>query len=87
MHKVLNNGMKIPMIGLGTWKANPGEVKQAVLDALSIGYRHIDCASLYQNEKEIGEALKEQQYCKREALFITRFVNSDFFFNFQMKCV
>jgi diketogulonate reductase-like aldo/keto reductase len=44
----LNNGVKIPAIGLGTWKAPPGEVEHAVEHALKAGYRHIDGALAYQ---------------------------------------
>ena len=49
----LNTDYDMPMIGLGTWRSGPGEVYQTVRWAIKLGYRHIDCAPIYGNEKEI----------------------------------
>ncbi|KAK4419029.1 NADPH-dependent aldo-keto reductase, chloroplastic [Sesamum alatum] len=70
----LNTGAKIPSVGLGTWQAEPGVVGRSIEAAVKNGYRHIDCARIYGNEKEIGVALKklfDERVVKREDLFIT----------------
>lgn len=69
----LNSGDKLPEIGLGTWKSAPGEVARAVKEAIAAGYRHIDCAHIYGNEAEIGEAFTQifSGDLKREDLWIT----------------
>ena len=64
----------MPVLGLGTWKCEPGEVGRAVISAIKMGYRHFDCAPIYKNEKEIGEAFAEafaEGLVKREELWIT----------------
>jgi L-glyceraldehyde reductase len=63
-------------LGFGTWQSEPGQVKAAVLEALKAGYRHLDLAKVYGNQKEIAEALKEAfgggvSGLKREDVFIT----------------
>ena len=68
------NGDTMPMIGLGTWKSKPDQVYQAVREAVRIGYRHIDCAAVYGNEKEVGHALRESfddGIVSREEMWIT----------------
>ncbi|GAB2780958.1 aldo/keto reductase [Rhabdobacter roseus] len=68
------NGDAMPALGLGTWKSKEGEVYEAVRQALRIGYRHIDCAAIYGNEAEIGQALRDalaEGTCTREELWIT----------------
>ncbi|KAF4517481.1 hypothetical protein B566_EDAN004520 [Ephemera danica] len=70
----LNTGYDIPALGLGTWKSKPGEVKTAVENAISAGYRHIDCAPLYENEGEVGQAIAakiKDGTVTREQLFVT----------------
>ncbi|KIY48875.1 Aldo/keto reductase [Fistulina hepatica ATCC 64428] len=66
----LNSGHEIPLIGLGTWQSKPHEVAKAVEYALSVGYRHLDCAQGYGNEKEVGEGIKASGVPRSE-IFIT----------------
>lgn len=64
----------MPIIGLGTWKSKPGEVYEAVLTALKTGYRHIDCAPIYGNEAEVGNAIRDaisQGVLERKDLWVT----------------
>ena len=68
------NGDRFPLMGLGTWLSKPSEVYNAVIEAIRAGYRHIDCAYIYKNEKEIGDALKfafSTGLVTREEMFIT----------------
>lgn len=68
----LNNGHEVPAVGLGTFQGDSGnsEVKAAVTTALKLGYRHIDAAKAYGNEKEIGEAIRDSGI-PREQIFVT----------------
>ncbi|EFA84802.1 aldo-keto reductase [Heterostelium album PN500] len=70
----LSNGNKIPLVGFGTWKSENNKVGEAVKLALENGCRHIDCAAVYGNEKEVGEAFKsvfDQGKISRDDVFIT----------------
>ncbi len=68
--KKLSDNLSIPMIGFGTWKLKGSEGQNAVENALSVGYRHIDTADRYGNHKEVGEAIKNSGI-NREELFVT----------------
>lgn len=70
----VNTGNQLPALGLGTWKSKPGEVYDAILEAIKIGYRHFDCAAIYGNEAEIGQALAhaiQKGLVNRQELWIT----------------
>lgn len=71
----LNTGASIPAIGLGTWQSKPGEVGKAVEAALKAGYRHIDTAAAYGNEKEVGEGIKASGV-PRDQIFLTTKLNN-----------
>jgi len=65
----------MPVLGLGTWRSQPGEVEKAVEIALKAGYRHIDTATGYSNEKEVGEGIKASGV-PREEIFLTTKLNT-----------
>ncbi|KAN0047958.1 hypothetical protein ACTA71_002347 [Dictyostelium dimigraforme] len=70
----LNNGIRIPVIGLGTYLTDDADIEKSVRSAIEQGYRHIDTASYYKNEKKIGDTIKQliqEGKVKREELFIT----------------
>ncbi|XP_078711227.1 aldo-keto reductase family 1 member B1-like isoform X2 [Lampetra fluviatilis] len=69
----LSSGVDIPLLGLGTWKSKPGEVRAAVEAAISAGYRHVDGAFVYENEAEVGAGIASclaKKVASREQLFI-----------------
>lgn len=76
----LNDGHQIPQLGLGTWMITGEAVAPAVEAAISAGYRHFDTASFYKNERQLGEALRDNGL-KREDLFITSKLWPAEFFN------
>jgi diketogulonate reductase-like aldo/keto reductase len=70
MDVIKANGAAIPMLGLGTWQLNGSLGSRVTEQALRLGYRHLDCALIYGNEKEVGEGLHASGV-KREDVFIT----------------
>ncbi|BCZ49397.1 glyoxal reductase [Clostridium gelidum] len=77
-HMILNNGVKMPWIGFGTYRAENGtELIEAVKEALRIGYRHIDTASFYGNEEEVGIAIKESGLPRDEIFLVNKIWISD----------
>ena len=74
----LNNGVSIPVLGFGTWKAENGEVAyQAVLEALKAGYRHIDTAAIYKNEESVGRAIRDSSVSRQEIFVTTKLWNTN----------
>jgi diketogulonate reductase-like aldo/keto reductase len=74
----LNNGVQIPWIGLGVFKSPPGkETEQAVRWALEIGYRHVDTAAYYENEADVGRALRDSGVQREQVFITTKVWNSD----------
>ena len=66
----LNNGVEMPWVGYGTYKTPVEETESVVSEALEIGYRHIDTAAFYQNEKGVGQAVRKSGI-SREEIFVT----------------
>jgi 2,5-diketo-D-gluconate reductase A len=73
----LNNGVQIPQLGFGVFQIEPEETAEAVRRALEVGYRHIDTAEMYGNEKEVGRAVRESGIPRAE-LFVTSKLNNGF---------
>ncbi|MBC7630070.1 aldo/keto reductase [Aeromicrobium sp.] len=73
----LNNGVEIPQLGFGVFQIEPDETKDTTLAALEVGYRHIDTAQMYQNEKGVGEAVAASDLDRSE-IFVTSKLNNGF---------
>lgn len=74
----LANGVEMPWLGLGTWKASEGgEVEQAIQWALELGYRSIDTASAYNNERGVGSAIRDSGIPRNEIFVTTKLWNDD----------
>lgn len=74
----LNNGIKMPIVGFGTWKIAPGpSTHKAIEKAIEAGYRHFDTARIYLNEKSVGKALNESNVDRKELFVTTKLWNHD----------
>ncbi len=77
-YKKLNNNLKIPLLGFGTWQLKPiFEAPQAVAAALEVGYRHIDTAHIYFNEGSVGKAIKESGIEREDIFLVSKLWNFD----------
>jgi diketogulonate reductase-like aldo/keto reductase len=74
----LNNGVEMPALGLGVFQTPPDETRAAVLAALSTGYRHVDTAAAYGNEREVGEAIHSSGVARNEVFIETKIWISDY---------
>jgi 2,5-diketo-D-gluconate reductase A len=73
---MLNNGQRIPQFGFGVFLIEPDKTEAAVLTALEAGYRHIDTAEMYENEREVGAAIRKSGL-DRSDVFVTTKLNND----------
>jgi len=73
----LNNGVEIPQLGFGTYKLPPAQTRDLVLHAFDAGYRHVDTAQMYRNEREVGEAVAASGLPRAE-VFVTTKLNNGF---------
>ncbi len=76
-YAMLSNGMKIPMIGLGTWRIGDDEALGAIKTALEIGYRHIDTASIYGNEQGVGAGIRGSGVSRKDIFLTSKVWNDD----------
>ncbi|XDD41906.1 aldo/keto reductase [Leptospira sp. WS60.C2] len=72
-----NQSNSVPLLGLGVWKSRPKECYEAVQAALELGYRHIDTAAIYGNEKEVGAAIKDSGIKRTDIFLVTKLWNAD----------
>ena len=81
----LNDGNAIPSVGLGVLQTPPKATEQAVSAALEAGYRHIDTAAAYNNEREVGRAVKKSGIPREEVFVVTKLWNADQGYDSTMK--
>src|SRR6476469_4408051 len=72
----LNNGVEIPQLGFGVYKIGPDETVDTTLSAFEVGYRHVDTAQMYGNERQVGEAVRKAGL-GRDEVFVTSKLDND----------
>jgi len=73
----MSDGHRMPWVGLGVWQASGPEAYQAVRAALDLGYRHVDTAAIYGNERDVGKAIKDSGVPREEVFVTTKLWNDD----------
>ncbi|MCW7467160.1 aldo/keto reductase [Leptospira levettii] len=84
---VTNQSISVPLLGLGVWKSRPKECYEAVKAALESGYRHIDTASIYGNEADVGKAILDSGIPRSEIFLVTKLWNADQGFDEALKAI
>ena len=84
-YATLNNGIRMPLLGLGVYDMHGRVAEQAIEDALQIGYRMIDTASMYQNESAVGNAIRRGGVARSEIFLTTKLNNTDHGFEKALK--
>jgi 2,5-diketo-D-gluconate reductase A len=83
----LSNGVKMPQLGYGVYQVTKEECERCVLDALKVGYRHIDTAQAYYNEEEVGNAIKKSGIPRKEIFLTTKVWVTNYGYEQTIKCV
>ena len=74
----LNNGVEIPILGFGVFQiADSAECERSVIDALQVGYRHIDTAASYMNEEAVGRGIQKKRRCKGRIIYHDKTLDSE----------
>lgn len=85
LYVTFNDGHRIPQLGLGVWQAEQTVAPEAVSKALSVGYRHIDTASIYRNEEGVGEGIRRSGVARGDIFLTTKLWNDDQGFDSALK--
>lgn len=81
----LHNGIKVPVMALGTFRALDNEAYEATIQAIQMGYRHIDTAHIYRNEEQVGQAIKDSGVPREELFIATKLWPTDYGYDQALK--